>query len=80
MTATNGNRSGARMASLAIRRGADRVFLMGYAYRGPTSSLTGSIAPLVRADGGLGLRASLDLYRAREVPFDRSSWGCPRTA
>ncbi|MFN8517952.1 MAG: glycosyl hydrolase family 18 protein [Chloroflexota bacterium] len=56
MAATNGNRSGARMASLAIRRGADRVFLMGYSYRGPTSSLTGSIAPLVRTDGGLSLR------------------------
>lgn len=75
--ATNGNRSGARMASLAIRRGADRVFLMGYAYRGPTSSVTGNIAPLVRSDGGLGLRASLGLYAAREVPFDRVIVGLP---
>ncbi len=75
--ATNGNRSGARMASLAIRRGADRVFLMGYAYRGPTSSVTGNIAPLVRRDGGLGLRGSLELYRQREVPFDRIIVGLP---
>jgi hypothetical protein len=75
--ATNGNRSGARMASLAIRRGADRVFLMGYAYRGPTSSVTGNIAPLVRSDGGLGLRDSLELYRDREVPFDRIVVGLP---
>lgn len=75
--ATNGNRSGARMASLAIRRGADRVFLMGYAYRGPTSAITGNIAPLVRRDGGLGLRASLELYREREVPFDRIIVGLP---
>lgn len=76
-TATNGNRSGARMASLAIRRGADRVFLMGYAYRGPGSSVTGNIAPLVRTDGGLGLRASLELYRERDVPFDRIIVGLP---
>jgi len=75
--ATNGNRSGARMASLAIRRGADRVFLMGYAYRGPTSTVTGNIAPLVRSDGGLGLRGSLELYREREVPFDRIIVGLP---
>jgi spore germination protein YaaH len=75
--ATNGNRSGARMASLAIRRGADRVFLMGYAYRGPTTSLTGNIAPLVRSDGGLGLRGSLELYRDREVPLDQVVVGLP---
>jgi spore germination protein YaaH len=75
--ATNGNRSGARMASLAIRRGADRVFLMGYSYRGPGSSVTGNIAPLVRTDGGLGLRESLELYRAREVPFDAIIVGLP---
>jgi spore germination protein YaaH len=75
--ATNGNRSGARMASLAIRRGADRVFLMGYAYRGPGSSVTGNIAPIMRTDGGLGLRASLELYRDREVPFDRIIVGLP---
>ena len=75
--ATNGNRSGARMASLAIRRGADRVFLMGYAYRGPGSSVTGNIAPLVNSEGGLGLRASLELYAERDVPFDRIIVGLP---
>jgi hypothetical protein len=75
--ATNGNRSGARMASLAIRRGADRVFLMGYAYRGPRSPVTGNIAPLVNTDGGLGLRDSLELYAARDVPFDRIIVGLP---
>ena len=75
--ATNGNRSGARMAALAIRRGADRVFLMGYANRGPRSPVTGNIAPLVNTDGGLGLRASLDLYADREVPFDRIIVGLP---
>ncbi len=77
MAATNGNRSGARMASLAIRRGADRVFLMGYSYRGPASPTAGSIAPLVRSDGGLGLRASLGLYAERDVPADRIIVGLP---
>jgi spore germination protein YaaH len=76
-TATNGNRSGARMASLAIRRGADRVFLMGYAYRGPRSPITGNIAPLVHSEGALGLRSSLELYAGREVPFDRIIVGLP---
>ncbi|MET0772311.1 MAG: glycosyl hydrolase family 18 protein [Candidatus Limnocylindrales bacterium] len=75
--ATNGNRSGARMASLAIRRGADRAFLMGYAYRGPGSPVTGNIAPLVKTDGGLGLRASLELYAERGVPFERIIVGLP---
>ena len=65
MVATNGNRSGARMAKKAIAAGADRAFLMGYAYRGPTSSPVGSIAPLDRADGGLDLRDSLALYQDR---------------
>ena len=65
------------MASLAIRRGADRVFLMGYANRGPRSPVTGNIAPLVNTDGGLGLRASLELYADREVPFDRIIVGLP---
>jgi hypothetical protein len=75
--ATNGNRSGARMAARAIRSGADRVFLMGYAYRGPKSPVTGSIAPIVRVDGGLGLQDSLDLYRGRDVPLDQVIVGLP---
>ena len=54
---------------LAIRRGADRVFLMGYAYRGPRSPVTGNIAPLVNTEGGLGLRASLDLYARAGGPL-----------
>jgi hypothetical protein len=50
---------------------------MGYAYRGPRSPITGNIAPLVKTDGGLGLRASLELYAARGVPFDRIIVGLP---
>lgn len=75
--ATNGASSGSRMARRAIRAGADRAFLMGYAYRGPTSRTTGTIAPLDRRDGGLDLRDSLELYRARDVPLDRVLVGLP---
>ncbi len=75
--ATNGNRSGARMARKAIAAGADRAFLMGYAYRGPTSSPVGSISPIDRADGGLDLRASLSLYQDRGVPLDQVIIGLP---
>ncbi len=77
MVATNGNRSGARMAKRAIAAGVDRAFLMGYAYRGPTSSPVGSIAPLDRADDGLDLRDSLQLYQDREVPLDQVIIGLP---
>ena len=77
MVATNGNRSGARMAKRTIAAGVDRAFLMGYAYRGPTSSPVGSIAPLGRADGGLDLRDSLALYQDRGVPLDQVIIGLP---
>ncbi len=77
MVATNGARSGARMARRAIRAGVDRAFLMGYAYRGPTSSPVGSISPLDRADDGLDLRDSLALYRDRGVPMDQVIIGLP---
>ena len=77
MVATNGNRSGARMAKRTLAAGVDRAFLMGYAYRGPTSSPVGSIAPLGRADGGLDLRASLALYQDRGVPLDQVIIGLP---
>ena len=77
MVATNGNRSGARMAKRSLAAGVDRAFLMGYAYRGPTSSPVGSIAPLGRADGGLDLRGSLALYQDRGVPLDQVIIGLP---
>ena len=77
MVATNGNRSGARMAKRSIAAGVDRAFLMGYAYRGPTSSPVGSIAPLGRADDGLDLRDSLALYQDRGVPLDQVIIGLP---
>jgi chitinase len=74
--ATNGNVSGARMAAKAVARGADRAFLMGYSYRSSGSS-PGSIDPLVRADGGLSLTSSLDLYAAYGVPANRILVGLP---
>ena len=75
--ATNANTSGARMAAVAIANGADRAFLMGYNYRGVSSSPVGSIDPLVRADGGLSLSKSLDLYASYGVPLERVLLGLP---
>ena len=69
--ATNGSASGARMAAAALAAGVDRAFLMGYNYRVAASSPVGSIDPIVRADGGLSLSASLDLYAQNGVPLDR---------
>ena len=69
--ATNANVSGARMAAAALAAGVDRAFLMGYNYRVAASSPVGSIDPIVRADGGLSLTASLDLYAQYGVPLDR---------
>jgi hypothetical protein len=74
--ATNGNRSGAMMAAMALAAGVDRAFLMGYAYRGPTSARVGSISPLRQADG-LDLLDSLALYRARGVDVGRVVLGLP---
>jgi spore germination protein YaaH len=69
--ATNANVSGAKMAAAALANGVDRAFLMGYNYRVAGSSPVGSIDPVVRADGGLSLSASLDLYAQYGVPLDR---------
>jgi hypothetical protein len=74
--ATNGNLSGARMAGAAMAEGADRAFLMGYAYRGPTSGQVGSISPIT-SDGRLDLRESLALYQNNGVPLDQVIVGLP---
>ncbi len=75
--ATNANTSGARMAKWATDSGADVAFLMGYNYRGASSSPVGSISPYVRADGGLSLSRSLDLYAEYGVPPGRIVLGLP---
>jgi hypothetical protein len=74
--ATNGNLSGARMAAAAISEGADRAFLMGYAYRGPTSDPVGSISP-ISSVGRLDLRESLGIYRDNGVPLHQVIVGLP---
>ncbi len=75
--ATNANTSGAKMAAAALANGADRAFIMGYNYRSAGSALVGNIAPLVRADGGLSLTRTLELYAAESAPFDRLVLGLP---
>ena len=75
--ATNANVSGAKMAASALAAGVAYAFLMGYDYRSADSTLVGSIAPLVRAGGGLSLSASLDVYAAEQVPLGRVILGLP---
>jgi hypothetical protein len=75
--ATGAGPTGAAMAKIAADAGADRIFLMGYDYRVPSSS-PGASAPLDRSDGGLrSLRWSLDLYETLGVPADRLLLGLP---
>jgi len=74
--ATNGARSGANMAAMALAQGADRAFLMGYAYRSGGSSPVGSIAPLHHPTD-LDLLDSLDLYRAKGIDLSRVILGLP---
>ncbi len=76
--ATNANTSGAQMAKRAADAGADRIFIMGYAYR-TTSSNPGAIAPLVgrSSPSGLDLRWTVDRYAAEGVPLGRTILGLP---
>jgi GH18 family chitinase len=74
--ATNGNVSGARMAAKAIAAGADRAFLMGYAYR-TAGSAPGVIDPLSRTGTSLSLNRSLDLYVQYGAPLNRVILGLP---
>jgi spore germination protein YaaH len=75
--ATNGNTSGASMAAQAIAAGADRAFLMGYAYRTAGTLAPGAIDPLSRTGTSLSLNASLDLYARYGAPLDRVLLGLP---
>jgi spore germination protein YaaH len=75
--ATNSNTSGAKMAAAAAANGADRIFLMGYAYRSASSSPVGSIDPLVTAAGTQNLTWSLDQYAAAGVPAQKLILGLP---
>ncbi len=66
------------MAKRAADAGADRIFIMGYAYR-TTSSNPGAIAPLVgrSSPSGLDLRWTVDRYAAEGVPLGRTILGLP---
>jgi putative cell wall-binding protein/spore germination protein YaaH len=75
--ATNASLSGAAMAVQALANGADRVFIMGYNYRSAGSNPAGSIAPLVRADGGKSLTWTLDTYASYGIAADRLLLGLP---
>jgi len=76
--ATNANTSGAQMAKRAADAGADRIFIMGYAYR-TTSSNPGANAPLVgrSSPSGLDLRWTVDRYALEGVPLGRVILGLP---
>ncbi len=74
--ATGAGPTGVAMASAAVAAGVDRVFLMGYDYRTPTSS-PGASAPVARADEGRSLTWSLDLYAAAGVPPQKLLLGLP---
>ena len=74
---TNANVSGSGMAAQAISHGVDRAFLMGYNYRGSTSSPVGSISPLVSSVGGLSLSWSIGQYDKLDVPRNRIILGLP---
>jgi spore germination protein YaaH len=76
--ATNAAVSGARMARHAATNGVDRIFIMGYNYRGSGSS-PGAIAPLDSrgAPRGLSLRWTLKTYAAEGVPLGRVLLGLP---
>lgn len=75
--ATNANVSGARMAKIALDVGADRAFLMGYAYRVATSAAVGGIAPYTGVGTALDLVRSLDLYEVNGVAPEEIILGLP---
>ncbi len=75
--ATNPNSTGAAMAKVATNAGADRVFIMAYVFRTALANPVGSNDPLVRADGGLSLKTSLDDYAVKGVPAGRILLGLP---
>ncbi|MGH2512623.1 MAG: glycosyl hydrolase family 18 protein [Candidatus Limnocylindrales bacterium] len=69
--AVGASQAGVAMAAAALAGHADRVLIMGYDYRGSRSTTTGSTDPLVRADGGMSLTWSLDLFTAARLPMNR---------
>jgi spore germination protein YaaH len=75
--ATNANVSGARMAKMALDVGADRSFLMGYAYRVASSPAVGGIAPYTGVGTSLDLVRSLDLYEVNGIAPEEIILGLP---
>ena len=75
--ATNANVSGARMAKIALDVGADRSFLMGYAYRVASSPAVGGIAPYTGVGTSLDLVRSLDLYEVNGIAPEEILLGLP---
>ena len=77
---TNANVSGSGIARKVTDAGVDRVFIMGYNYRGASSSPVGSISPLDRYTGNstdLDLLWTLGQYDKQGVPHNRLLLGLP---
>ncbi len=69
--AVGASQAGVAMAAAVLKDHADRVLIMGYDYRGESSTTTGSTDPLVRRDGGMSLTWTLNLAAAAKLPMER---------
>jgi Glycosyl hydrolases family 18 len=76
IVATSSDLEGASMAAVAVRAGADRVFLMAYDMR-TWASLPGGVDPLARRDDVPTIPVSIAQYAVAGVPADRILLGLP---
>jgi spore germination protein YaaH len=75
--AVDANGVGARMGAVAVKGGADRVFVMAYGMRTSGSATAGSIDPIDRPGSTYSIHGALDLFAATGVPVARTVLGLP---